>query len=116
MTVQAGLCRTWSKTPKTGFLRTRLISDDFLLPVTPNEPRRVETDFRGFRPGLKQTGYDTNRAVQLLKTARGLKFRIKEVEGLYYVAKTKALTAQLLCGFVFAYAKAGFLNDFQLFQ
>ena len=24
--VQAGLCRTWSETPKTGFLRTRLIS------------------------------------------------------------------------------------------
>ena len=26
MTVQPGLCRTWSETPKTGFLRTRLIS------------------------------------------------------------------------------------------
>ena len=25
MTVQPGLCRTWSKTPKTGFLTTRLI-------------------------------------------------------------------------------------------
>ena len=25
MAVQAGLCRTWSETPKTGFLRTRLI-------------------------------------------------------------------------------------------
>ena len=25
MTVQPGLCRTWSETPKTGFLRTRLI-------------------------------------------------------------------------------------------
>ena len=24
MSVQAGLCRTWSETPKTGFLRTRL--------------------------------------------------------------------------------------------
>ena len=24
--VQPGLCRTWSETPKTGFLRTRLIS------------------------------------------------------------------------------------------
>ena len=30
------------------------------------------------------TRSDTNRAVQLLKMARGLKFRIKEVEGLYY--------------------------------
>ena len=27
---------------------------------------------------------DTNQAVQLLKMARGLKFRIKEVEGLLY--------------------------------
>ena len=25
VTVQLGLCRTWSETPKTGFLRTRLI-------------------------------------------------------------------------------------------
>ena len=25
MAVQAGLCRTWSEAPKTGFLRTRLI-------------------------------------------------------------------------------------------
>ena len=25
LTVQPGLCRTWSETPKTGFLRTRLI-------------------------------------------------------------------------------------------
>ena len=25
VTVQPGLCRTWSETPKTGFLRTRLI-------------------------------------------------------------------------------------------
>ena len=25
MAVQPGLCRTWSETPKTGFLRTRLI-------------------------------------------------------------------------------------------
>ena len=26
MTLQPSLCRTWSETPKTGFLRTRLIS------------------------------------------------------------------------------------------
>ena len=26
--VQPGLCRTWSETPTTGFLRTRLISND----------------------------------------------------------------------------------------
>ena len=28
MVVQPGLCRTWSETPKTGFLRTRLIYTD----------------------------------------------------------------------------------------
>ena len=28
MTVQPGLCRTWSQTPKTGFLRTRLLYSD----------------------------------------------------------------------------------------
>ena len=48
---------------------------------------------------------------------RGLKFWIKEVEGLYYVAKTKvlidqaAVTAQLICAFVFAYAKNRFSHD-----
>ena len=46
--------------------------------------------------------------------ARGSKFRIKEVEGLtIQVVKTKALincevTAQLICGFVFAYANTPF--------
>ena len=30
------------------------------------------------------TWSDTNQAVQLQKMARGLKFQIKEVEGLYY--------------------------------
>ena len=30
------------------------------------------------------TWSDTNRAVQFLKMARGLKFQIHEVEGLYY--------------------------------
>ena len=30
------------------------------------------------------TRSDTNRAVQLQKMARGLKFRIQEVKGLYY--------------------------------
>ena len=31
------------------------------------------------------TRSDTNRAVQTQKTATGLKFRIQEVEGLYYI-------------------------------
>ena len=32
------------------------------------------------------TWSDTNRAVQLQKMARGLKFRIQKVEGLYYLS------------------------------
>ena len=55
----------------------------------------------------------TNQAVQPQKMARGLKFRIEEVEGLYYMylcSENKSLmscavTAQLICAFVFAYAK-----------
>ena len=57
------------------------------------------------------TWSDTNQAVQLQKMARGLKFWIKIVEGLYYLcSKTKTqisfvFTAKLICNFVFAYAK-----------
>ena len=59
------------------------------------------------------TRSDTNQAVQPHKMARGLKFRIQEAEGLYYVAKTKALISfmvatKLICIFVFAYAKTCF--------
>ena len=32
---------------------------------------------------------DTNQAVQSMKMARGLKFRIKKVEGLYYLCSEK---------------------------
>ena len=58
----------------------------------------------------------TNLAVQPQKMTRDLKFLIKEGAVLcyLYVAKTKALisfavTAQLICAFVFAYAIADFL-------
>ena len=49
--------------------------------------------------------YDTNRAVQEQKIARGWKFRNSSV----HVAKTKALisfavSVKLICAFVFAYA------------
>ena len=53
---------------------------------------------------------DTSRPVKSQKIVRSLKFRMKEEEGLYYhVAKTKALisfavTAKLVCAYVFAYA------------
>ena len=51
---------------------------------------------------------------------RGLKFRIKEVEELYttciYIVKTKALisckvTGQLICAFVFSFAKSRISHD-----
>ena len=63
------------------------------------------------------TWSDTNQAVQPQKLARGLKFRIKEVDGLYYpCSENKALisfaiTAKLICVFVFAYAKSRFSHD-----
>ena len=40
------------------------------------------------------------------KMARGLKFRIEEVEGVYYLC-----TAQLIFVFVFTFAESRFFND-----
>ena len=63
------------------------------------------------------TWSDTNRAVQSQEKARGLKIRIKEKRDCTFnVAKTKALisfavTAKLMCVFVFAYAKSRFSYD-----
>ena len=63
------------------------------------------------------TSSDTNRAVQTQKMARGLKFLIQVVEGLYFmIAKAKVLiscvvTAELICIFVFAYAKSRFSHN-----
>ena len=59
------------------------------------------------------TWFGTNQAVQLLKMARGLKFRIYKVEGLYYLCSENkgAETAKLICVFVFAYAKCWFSHD-----
>ena len=63
------------------------------------------------------TWSDTNRAVQLQKMARCLKFRIEEVEGLYYSCSEnkgvdqRAVTMKLICVFVFAYAKCWFSHD-----
>ena len=66
---------------------------------------------------------DTNQAVQPQKMARGLKFRIYEVERLYYPCSDTngadptptaliscAVISQLICVFVFTYANAGFLT------
>ena len=41
------------------------------------------------------TWSDTNQAVQLQKMARGLKFRIEEVEGLYYLCSENKGADQL---------------------
>ena len=63
------------------------------------------------------TRSDTNQAVQPHKMAKGLEFRTYKVEGLYYPSsETKALisfavTAKLICVFVFAYAKRLFTHD-----
>ena len=57
---------------------------------------------------------DTNQAVQPQKMDRCLKFLIKEVDGQYYEAKTKALislTVQLICAILSAYAKRWFSHD-----
>ena len=59
------------------------------------------------------TWSDTYQAVQLQKMARGLKFRIKKAEGLYYLCSeiSFAVTAKLICVFVIAYAKCWFSHD-----
>ena len=61
------------------------------------------------------TTSNTHRAVQPQKMARGLTCEIQKVEGCtIYVAKTKALIiapVQLICAFVFAYAKSRFSHD-----
>ena len=57
------------------------------------------------------TRSDTNRVVQSQKMARGFIIRVKKVKGLYSLySKIKVLitcevTVQLICAFVFAYAK-----------
>ena len=67
------------------------------------------------------TRSDTNRTVQPQKMTRGLKFRIKVVERLYYPysenkgADQLSVTAQLICVFVLAYAKSRFsYNEAQM--
>ena len=48
-------------------------------------------------PSEFPTRSDTNRAVQPQKMARNLKFRIYEVEGLYYLCSENKDTDQRLC-------------------
>ena len=55
------------------------------------------------------TRSDTNRAIQPHKMTRGLKFQIKQVDGVYYLC-IENKGADLLCC-VFAYAKSRFYQD-----
>ena len=76
------------------------------------EPLREKTGLRGFRPGPTQTRlYNHTRWLE----ARNFVFR-KTGDCTIYIAKTKALTsfavtAKLICVFVFAYAKSRFSHD-----
>ena len=60
---------------------------------------------------------NTTRAAQLMKMAKDLKFRIQAADVLNYLcSENKALisfavTAKLICVYVFAYAKIGFSHD-----
>ena len=73
------------------------------------EPGLEKTCLLGFRPGQTQP-----RAVQPQKMANGMKFRIQEEEGLYYLhsenqgADQLCGNAQLICAFVLLYAKIRF--------
>ena len=82
-----------------------------VLALPKNEPSQEKTNNVGFLPSQTQTGFltksDTNQPVQSRKQAKSLKFKKKDCTK--YVAKTKmliscAVTAQLICIFVFAYA------------
>ena len=73
------------------------------------EPRREKTGLRDFRPGLTETGlYSHRRWLETWNFGFG-----KQRDCTIQVAKTKALisfavTAKLICVFVFAYAKIQF--------
>ena len=76
------------------------------------EPRCEKTGLRGFRPGPAPTGLCSHRR---WLESRNFGFR-KKRDCTIHVAKTKALisfavTAKLICVFVFAYAKSRFSHD-----
>ena len=76
------------------------------------EPRFEKTGLRGFRPGPTETGlYSSRRWLEACKFVYK-----KKRDCTIYLAKTKALisfaiTAKLICVFVFAYAKSRFSHD-----
>ena len=83
-----------------------------ILAATSYEPRCEKTGLRGFRPGPTQTRlYSHSRLLEV----RNFGFR-KYRDCSIHVAKTKALisfavTAKLICVFVFAYANCQFSHD-----
>ena len=95
-----------------GFIWKSEIKEFFFLShihLLPIEPRRQKTGLRGFRPGPTQTGLYSHRK---WLEAWNFVFR-KERDCTVRVAKMKALisfavTAKLICVFVFAYAKIRF--------
>ena len=66
------------------------------------EPRCEKTGLRGFRPGPTQTGLYSHR--RWLET-RNFVFMNNQC------SENKAVTAKLICVFVFAYAKSRFSHD-----
>ena len=84
----------------------------FIASHTFSQPRHDKTCLRGFRPGATQTGlYSHRRWLEALYFGFG-----KKMDCTICVTKTKtliscAVTAQLICTFVFAYAKSRFSHD-----
>ena len=87
----------------------------FLLKTGLYEPLREKNLPLGF-----PNSSNTNRAVQPQEMARGFKFQIREVDGLYYLCCANKGADQLQCHHAadphlcFAYAKAGFLATWLL--
>ena len=52
---------------------------------------------RNLSSGFPTQWSDTNQAVQPQKIARGLKFQIKEVDGLYYLCSKNKVSDLQLC-------------------
>ena len=83
-----------------------------MFKVKKYEPRREKIGLRGFRPGPTQTGL-----YKLRKELEACNFGFKKKRNCTIrVAKTKelisfAVTAKLICAFVFALAKIRFSHD-----
>ena len=116
MAVQVGLCQTWSETPKTGFLASRLIlSLKMPVSIVVNkikllrlaetsscfcESPRENTCLRCFRPGTTKT--DLYSHGKMLEVCWILE------ERLYYLCSENKGAAKLICVFVFANANCWF--------